>query len=212
MARSKSSHMNKRTLQNSSSRIWSLMLKRNTMCLATPKVFKFWTPTFDASLSNDALKVFGTQKTTTIRPKWNKSPNYFIHKDYNLAFLEKGGPFHVIILSKCHKWPCVRTDWVHPFPQHLPLLRSTTRAHDPSLVHNLILTIRTLNSKWTNCLICTNTYTYRDAHDPHVCAPYWFISKGGNNYKQWLCKENLPCIVYNLPCIANWSQSSRLSQ
>ena len=32
------------------------------MCLATPKVFKFWTPTFNAGFSNDALKVFGTQK------------------------------------------------------------------------------------------------------------------------------------------------------
>jgi hypothetical protein len=33
------------------------------MCLATPKVFKFWTLGFDAGLSNEALKVFRTQKS-----------------------------------------------------------------------------------------------------------------------------------------------------
>lgn len=100
MPRSKSTHMNKRRLQNSSFRIWSSMLGGNAMCLATPKVLQFWTPTFDAGLSNEVSKVFGTQKPTTIRPKWNKSPNYFTYKDYNLAFLERGGPIRVIILTK----------------------------------------------------------------------------------------------------------------
>ena len=101
------------------------MLGGNAMCLATPRVLQFWTPTFDAGLSNEVSKVFGTQKPTTIRPKWNKSPNYFTYKDYNLAFLERGGPIRVIILTKnainVHVWEPIEyipSHNIYPYKVH----------------------------------------------------------------------------------------------